>query len=328
MRLRSRNGSRKLLRTAGRGASTPITVTVCWTPTRPSADRCKRRRFPHRDALEPNDDDTLATRLQKVGSATIVPEGDVDWYVTSLRWPALFRFDVVAPRYNAYTGPNLRPVAELYDANLNRLATDEPDAQRARLAFRLPAGLYYLRVANGYGARSAGAYSVSLSVRRSRGIAAEPMPLTHRLACAAYGLVAARSSLAQDARLPRREVDDGGRDARQHLRSSTAAAASRNSSGTSSRRPGPAPPLRFALVAARPLTRASTSAVGCPRYGTRTPIVSYLSPVSQLKRRAGFGRTSVYGPGSRARAITPARPRSSGTSSKSISTLGASIAVG
>jgi subtilisin family serine protease len=131
---------------------------------------------PTRDALEPNDDDTLATRLQKVGSATIVPEGDVDWYVTSLRWPARFRFDVVAPRYNAYTGPNLRPVAELYDANLNVLATAGPDAQRARLAFRLPAGLYYLRVANGYGARSAGAYSVSLSVRRSRGIVAEPMP--------------------------------------------------------------------------------------------------------------------------------------------------------
>ena len=131
---------------------------------------------PTRDALEPNDDGGRATPLSKSAAATIAPEGDVDWYVTSLRWPALARFDVLAPPYNAHTGPNLRPVAQLYDANLNRIAADEPNTQRARLAFRLPAGLYYLRVTNGCGARSAGTYSVSLAVRRSRGLAGALFP--------------------------------------------------------------------------------------------------------------------------------------------------------
>jgi hypothetical protein len=86
------------------------------------------------------------------------------------------RIDVVAPPYDTHTGPNLRPVAELYDADLNQLAHAEPDSQRARLAFRLPAGLYYVRVTNGSGARSAGTYSVSLATRRARGIAPRLMP--------------------------------------------------------------------------------------------------------------------------------------------------------
>jgi len=132
--------------------------------------------FPRRDALEPNDDGMRATALQKKTSATIVPEGDVDWYAVSLRSPAQVRIDVVAPPYDAHTGPNLRPVAQLYDADSNRLASAEPDSQRARLAFRLPAGLYYLRVTNGCGAQSAGTYSVSLAVRRTRGIAPRLMP--------------------------------------------------------------------------------------------------------------------------------------------------------
>jgi len=131
---------------------------------------------PTRDALEPNDDGARATPLAKAAAATIAPEGDVDWYVTKLRWPAKVRFAVLAPPYNEHTGPNLRPVAQLYDANLNRLATDEPNTQRASLEFRLPAGLYYFRVMNACGARSAGTYSVSLSVRRSRGMAHTLMP--------------------------------------------------------------------------------------------------------------------------------------------------------
>ena len=94
----------------------------------------------------------------------------------SVHWPAHVRFDVVAPPYDSHTGPNLRPVAQLYDADLEALAHAEADSQRARLAFRLPAGLYYLRVSNGSGARSAGTYSVSLAVRRSRGIVAKLMP--------------------------------------------------------------------------------------------------------------------------------------------------------
>ena len=45
---------------------------------------------------------------------------------------------------------------------------------------------------------------------------------------------------------------------------------------------GSAPPARFALVAARALTRLSSVALGSGRSGTRTPIRSYVVPVSQL----------------------------------------------
>jgi subtilisin family serine protease len=132
--------------------------------------------FPKRDTLEPNDDGPHATRVQKMSKATIAPEGDVDWYVVDVRWPARVRFDVVARPYDAHTGPNLRPVVQLYDADLDNLAHVEPASERARLAFRLPAGLYYVRVTNGCGARSAGTYSVSFAVRRSRGVAGKLLP--------------------------------------------------------------------------------------------------------------------------------------------------------
>jgi serine protease len=132
--------------------------------------------IPRRDALEPNDDAGRATQLVKTAKATIAPEGDVDWYVVKLRWPAHVRLDVDAPPYDTYTGPNLRPDAQLYDADGNRLATDAPTGQRARIAARLPAGLYELRVANGCGARSAGTYTVSLAVKRSPGPIGRLMP--------------------------------------------------------------------------------------------------------------------------------------------------------
>ena len=48
-------------------------------------------------------------------------------------------------------------------------------------------------------------------------------------------------------------------------------------------------------------------------------IASGFEPVIQRKRRAGFGRTSVYAPGSNVRAITAQRPRSSGRHSNSTS---------
>jgi subtilisin family serine protease len=132
--------------------------------------------FPKRDALEPNDDGIRATALQKKTTATIAPEGDVDWYAVRLRTPARVRIDVAARVYDAHTGPNLRPVTQLFDADLDQLAHAEPDAQLARLAFRLPAGLYYVRVTNGSGARSAGTYSVTLATRRTRGLAPRLMP--------------------------------------------------------------------------------------------------------------------------------------------------------
>src|SRR5205085_12191658 len=132
--------------------------------------------FPKRDALEPNDDGIRATALQKKTTATIAPEGDVDWYAVSLRVPARVRIDVVARAYDAHTGPNLRPVTELFDADLDQLAHAEPGSQRARLAFRLPAGLYYVRVSNGSGARSSGPYAVTLATPPTRGFVPRLMP--------------------------------------------------------------------------------------------------------------------------------------------------------
>jgi subtilisin family serine protease len=131
---------------------------------------------PVRDVLEPNNDPSHATPLHKAAKATIVPEGDVDWYVTSLRRPARLRIDVVAPPYDSRTGPNLRPVVQLLDADGNALATNAPDAQTARISARLPAGLYYVRVTNGCGARSAGTYRVSLAETRVTGVISRAMP--------------------------------------------------------------------------------------------------------------------------------------------------------
>ena len=58
------------------------------------------------------------------------------------------------------------------------------------------------------------------------------------------------------------------------------------------------------------------------------PIASGLEPHSHLKRRAGFGSTSVYAPGRSARAATAGRPRSSGTASRTASRSAASSAHG
>ena len=81
-------------------------------------------------------------------------------------------------------------------------------------------------------------------------------------------------------------------------------------------------------MAATAPTAASTCAVSSGSSGTRTPIANGFAPASQRNRRAGLGRISVYGPGSSARAIVPARPRSSGTHSSSVSRSAASSAVG
>lgn len=120
--------------------------------------------LPLRDALEPNDDATQATRLRHIARATIAPEGDVDWYVTVLRRPTRVTYDVIGSPYDPGTGPNLLPTAQLYDAGLNPLETAAPENQRARLFAVLPPGRYYLRVANSCGTRSPGTYSVTVSV--------------------------------------------------------------------------------------------------------------------------------------------------------------------
>lgn len=128
--------------------------------------------IPQRDALEPNDDATHATRLRRIARATIAPEGDVDWYVIVLRRPSRVTFDVAAPANDPDTGPNLLTAARLYDARRNRLETVASENARAELTARLRAGRYYLRIANDCGARSAGTYSVTVSMHPWRRVAA------------------------------------------------------------------------------------------------------------------------------------------------------------
>jgi subtilisin family serine protease len=122
--------------------------------------------FPSRDAFEPNDSPSVATPLTRSARSTISPEGDVDWYRTTIRRPCIATFRVVPP-YDVGLGPNMQPVLQLFDRHLELLdtrnATDS--GRRVSMSFRLPAGRYYVRVSNDNGARSPGTYSLMRSTR-------------------------------------------------------------------------------------------------------------------------------------------------------------------
>jgi hypothetical protein len=93
----------------------------------------------------------------------------------------------------------------------------------------------------------------------------------------------------------------------------------------SSTRRGVGPPAAFALVAHTTPTSSSTSAVSRGSSAMRTPIACGLSPVSHGKRTAGFGTTSVYGPGS---SPSVSVTSSSGKTASSASRSAASSAIG
>ena len=101
-------------------------------------------------------------------TATISPEADVDWYLAKTRWPCHLSLVVEGPRADPSLGPNFRPLLELYDEEQNLIAVrdDAGAGQRTRIAARVPAGRYYLRVANRGASRSPGEYSVSMSTAR------------------------------------------------------------------------------------------------------------------------------------------------------------------
>jgi len=119
------------------------------------------------DNLEPNDTPADADSLWRSTTATISPEGDVDWYLTRIRWPCVATFHVDGAPYDTHLGPNFQPILQLYDEDQNLLAaSDDYQSGHLRLALHLPAGRYLLRLANKGGARSPGAYSISFTTTR------------------------------------------------------------------------------------------------------------------------------------------------------------------
>lgn len=133
---------------------------------------------PGRDNLEPNDTPAEANTLFGPTTATISPEGDVDWYAARIRRQCNITFQVDGAPFNSHLGPNFRPLLRLYDEDLNLLETRDAVAagQRVRLEARLPTGRYYLRVANNGGARSPGTYSVSSRIVRVHRISKPLVP--------------------------------------------------------------------------------------------------------------------------------------------------------
>jgi type VII secretion-associated serine protease mycosin len=129
---------------------------------------------PSGDQLEPNDSAEAASTLTQTTTGTIAPEGDVDWYAVTITWPGVLVFQITVPPYDPSTGPNFKPVLDVYDHDRNLLATrnDGDVGESARFAVRVPtAGRYLLRVANDGGARSRGSYRLTYS----RKLLARPM---------------------------------------------------------------------------------------------------------------------------------------------------------
>jgi hypothetical protein len=129
------------------------------------------------DAREPNDLAVNATPLTRPTTATISPEGDVDWYVATVRRPSVLTFHINGPPYNRFFGPNFQPALQIYDSEPNLLAaSDDAASGTVAIATNVPAGRYYLRVANRSGAQSPGTYSVAVKTARLRHIALPPLP--------------------------------------------------------------------------------------------------------------------------------------------------------
>jgi hypothetical protein len=131
--------------------------------------------FPSRDAFEPNDSPSVAKPLGRSATATISPEGDVDWYRTTIRLPCKATFRV-APPYDVGLGPSMLPVLQLFDGHLKLLATRTAtdSGLRVSMSVRLAAGRYYVRVSNDNGARSPGTYSLARSTRRLHHVSPHP----------------------------------------------------------------------------------------------------------------------------------------------------------
>ena len=134
------------------------------------------------DALEPNPTPDRATLLTATGSATISPEGDVDWFAKDLTSTGYLNVTVTPPAIVTPLGAmQMDPVVEIYGPNLQLLgsADAQPYGVSETLEVPVPAtGRYLIAVRNFHGSRTGpkAVYKVKTTVRSVAGPFFEPPP--------------------------------------------------------------------------------------------------------------------------------------------------------
>jgi hypothetical protein len=121
------------------------------------------------DSREPNGTPDRATAVSSsLGSNTISPEGDVDWFVRSVTSTTArsLTFTVTAPPFSGTRPQEFDPVLEVYGSNLKIIAAVDyfypGTAETAKVPISGP-GDYFLMVRNYAGSQSPGSYTVSAS---------------------------------------------------------------------------------------------------------------------------------------------------------------------
>lgn len=120
---------------------------------------------PPRDGREPDGVVDVAKMVTGSGSATISPEGDVDWFKASVTVPGAVTFTVSPPSFNGSRGKEMDAVVAVYGPDLRLLAEMDQVgtgvAETVTVAAPLT-GSYYLSVRNHWGSQSPGTYSVNV----------------------------------------------------------------------------------------------------------------------------------------------------------------------
>ena len=127
------------------------------------------------DASEPNDVPARATSLAagQIRSATIAPEGDVDWYQISVPGTGSLTVTVTPPPVSTVQprASEMDPVLDVYTADNRPLATADTGgfgaAESATIS--VTPGAYAVSVRNFSGARSPGAYTLTSAFSTSVG---------------------------------------------------------------------------------------------------------------------------------------------------------------
>jgi hypothetical protein len=114
------------------------------------------------DSLEPNDVPERATTVTSSATATIAPEGDVDWFGVPASSSGWITFTVQAPNYTAQN-EQMDAAVVAYDQSLRRLAAVDRygNAEQEQLVVPVDAGQkIYFAVSNDDGTISPGPYTV------------------------------------------------------------------------------------------------------------------------------------------------------------------------